>query len=188
MLENVPQNPRRIAHLRNGRVASVDANFFRMTKTEIEAICKQVEKDREAKDPPPLPHDFPLEFRNGRVLESPDDLVGLERQAVAFLRDGIGHEGQPEDIFSEEAQDEGLYRPELWDVHDPKGALAYRLWLFSDNGCVFRGDTIEVVGGISQGGLGIRDAEVGKELIAARKRVKKAQRPEDSVLDQFDLD
>lgn len=158
-----------------------------MTKDEIKAICKQVEKDRSSKGGA-LPHDFPLEFRNGRILESPDDLEGLERQAVAFLRDGIGHEGPPEDLFSEDAQDEGMYAPEVWDVHAPSGELAYRVWLFSDNGCVFRADTIEIIGGISQGGLGLGDDEVGKELIAARDRVKKKDRPEDSVLDQFDLD
>ena len=174
-----------------------------MTPAEIKAIGDHVKKTRMAKDLPPLPHVFPLAFRNGRILESVDDLVGLERQAVAFLLDGVGQEGPPEAIFSEDAQDEGLCDVEVWDVYDaseapvreagdgaessPEG-LAYRVWLFSDNGCVFRADSIDIVGGISQGGMSIRDLKVGEELIAARDRVTKKARPKGSVLDLFDLD
>lgn len=159
-----------------------------MTPAEIKAIGDHVKKTRMAKDLPPLPHAFPLAFRNGRILKSVDDLVGLERQAVAFLLDGVGQEGPPEAIFSEEAQDEGMCDVEVWDVHGTSDELAYRVWLFSDNGCVFQAATIDIVGGISQGGLGIRDAKVGEELIAARDRVTKKQRPKNSVLDMFDLD
>lgn len=159
-----------------------------MTPAEIEAICDHVKKTRMAKDLPALPHAFPLAFRNGRILASVGDLAGLEQQAVAFLLDGIGHQGPPEDVFSEEAQDEGVWSPEVWDVYAPDGTLAYRFWLFSDNGCVFRADTIDIVGGISQGGFSICDPEVGEALIAARDRVKEQERPQDSVLDQFDLD
>ena len=174
-----------------------------MTPAEIKAIGDHVKKTRMAKDLPPLPHAFPLAFRNGRILKSVDDLVGLERQAVAFLLDGVGQKGPPEAIFSEEAQDEGMCDVEVWDVYDASDAsvreagdgaefspneLAYRVWLFSDNGCVFQAATIDIVGGISQGGLGIRDSKVGEELIAARDRVTKKQRPKNSVLDMFDLD
>jgi hypothetical protein len=159
-----------------------------MTPEEVEAICEHVKKTRMAEHLPGLPHAFPLVFRDGRILTSVGDLVGLERQAVAFLLDGIGHEGPPEDVFGEAAQDEGVWSPEVWEVYEPDGALAYRVWLFSDNGCVFRADTIDIIGGISQGGLGIRDPEVGEALIAARDRVPKKERPKDSVLDQFDLD
>ena len=165
-----------------------------MTPAEIKAIGDHVKKTRMAKDLPPLPHAFPLAFRNGRILKSDDDLVGLERQAVAFLLDGVGQSGPPEAIFSEEAQDEGMCDVEVWDVYDASEAsdasdeLAYRVWLFSDNGCVFQAATIDIVGGISQGGLGIRDSKVGEELIAARDRVTKKQRPKNSVLDMFDLD
>jgi hypothetical protein len=159
-----------------------------MTPAEIKAIGDHVKKTRMAKDLPPLPHAFPLAFRNGRILKSVDDLVGLERQAVAFLLDGVGQEGPPEAIFSEEAQDEGMCDVEVWDVHGTSDELAYRVWLFSDNGCVFQAATIDIVGGISQGGLSIRDSKVGEELIAARDRVTKKERPKNSVLDMFDLD
>jgi hypothetical protein len=159
-----------------------------MTPAEIKAIGDHVKKTRMAKDLPPLPHAFPLAFRNGRILKSVDDLVGLERQAVAFLLDGVGQSGPPEAIFSEEAQDEGMCDVEVWDVHGTSDELAYRVWLFSDNGCVFQAATIDIVGGISQGGLSIRDSKVGEELIAARDRVTKKERPKNSVLDMFDLD
>lgn len=179
---------RGVVHLSDGHTALPNGIHRGMTAAEIEEICSYVKKTRMAKHLPALAYDFPLVFRNGRILKSVGDLAGLERQAVAFLLDGIGLQGPPEDVFSEEAQDEGIYDPEVWEVHDPKEGLAYRVWLFSDNGCVFRADTIDIVGGISQGGLHMRDPKVGEELVAARDRVKKEERPERSMLDQFELD
>lgn len=159
-----------------------------MNPDEIRAIGKQVLADRKTEHAP-LAHRFPLEFRNGRIVQDESELVGpLARQAVAFLKDGIGHEGPPAALFGEDAQDEGMFDPELWDVFDADGALAYRLWLFSDNGTVFRGDSIEIVGGMSQGGLDTRDDALSAELVAARDRVAKKQRPKASVVDDFSID
>lgn len=157
-----------------------------MQPDEISAICQQVLADREAEHAP-LIHRFPLELRNGRILKDASELVGpLARQAVAFLQDAIGQQGPPEEVLGAKAKNEGLFDPELWDVYGSDGALAYRLWLFSDNGTIFRADTIEIVGGMSQGGLDTRDEALSEELIEARDRVPEKDRPEDSMLDEFD--
>ena len=66
---------------------------------------------------------------------------------------------------------------------DAAGALAYRVWIYgTDNGTVTRGDTIEVVAGMSQGGAeisrkkgaGCTDALI-EEIEAAIKRIPKAE-------------
>ena len=85
-------------------------------------------------------------------------------------------------------QNEGLFDPEVWDAFDADGTLAYRLWLFSDNGTVFRADTVEIVGGMSQGSLDTRDEELSAALVEARDRVPKKQRPKGSMVGDFELD
>jgi hypothetical protein len=58
------------------------------------------------------------------------------------------------EVLLEEGPDEGFYAPEVWDVLDAQGALAYRVWIYgTDNGTVCRSDTVEIVAGMSQGGL-----------------------------------
>ena len=141
-------------------------------RDEIEAICRQVLADRKRKKDP-MTAALPLRFDRFRKVGSADGLSpDLLRQAVAVGRDGVGYEVGPEEVFGGDAQEEGLYDPEVWDVLDATGALAYRVWMYGvDNGTVFRGDTVEIVAGCSQGGLESDDEALVDELIAARERV-----------------
>jgi hypothetical protein len=140
---------------------------------EIDAIAQQVRDDRNrALAPVTAPR--PWSFTAFRKVGSADGLAPDElRQAVAMAVDGIGRALSPDDVFGEDAQEEGLYAPEVWDVVDATGALACRVWIYGvDNGTVFRGDTIEVVAGCSQGGLESRhDPALVAELVAAKGRI-----------------
>lgn len=158
-----------------------------MSPEEVAAICAEVLAARE-REPRPMTEPLPLSFRNGRFLLATADLdPGLLRQAVAVGQDGLGRRLSPEEVFGEDAIEEGLFRPEVWDVVDGTGALAYRMWIYGvDNGTVFLRDTIEVVGGISQGGLDTGDPALAAELVAARDRLPLTERPERSCVAQFD--
>lgn len=143
-----------------------------MERTEIDAICAAVLNDRR-RARPPVSNPRPWTFRGFRKLGSADGLSDdLRRQAVAVGRDGVGLALSPEELFGEDAAEEGMYDPEVWDVVDASGELVCRVWMYGvDNGTVFRGDTIEVVAGCSQGGLESSDAALVAELIAARERI-----------------
>lgn len=149
-----------------------------MNPLDIDAICAEVLADRRRTDAVPLPP-LPLTFTNPRQPTSAAALTPDEqRQAVAVGQDGIGRRLAPDDVFGEDAQEEGLYKPELWDVRDATGALAFRVWMYGvDNGTVFRGDTIEVVAGCAQGGLESRHPGLVDALIAAREAIPDALLP-----------
>jgi hypothetical protein len=124
-----------------------------MTDDEVQAIARQVKADRK-RVLAPLSDALPLRFTNGRLV---GDLEGWSdtdlRQLVAVGVDGVGMALAPE-VLLEEGPDEGFYAPEVWDVLDAQGALAYRVWIYgTDNGTVCRSDTVEIVAGMSQGGL-----------------------------------
>lgn len=57
---------------------------------------------------------------------------------------------------------------------DASGALACRVWIYlTDNGTVFRGDTLEIIAGCSQGGVDSDDEKLALELVAARRALSK---------------
>lgn len=152
-----------------------------MDRAEIDAIAHQVRDDR-TRALAPVDAPRPWSFARFRKVGSPDGLTDAElRQVVAVGVDGVGIVAPPAEVFGEDAQEEGLYDPEAWDVLDATGALACRVWMYGvDNGTVFRGDTTEIVAGCAQGGLESRDEALVDELIAARARI--ADVPEGSFV------
>jgi hypothetical protein len=154
-----------------------------MDRDEIEQIGRTVLEDRK-REKAPMTERTPLVFCNPRAPRSAAELDPAEqRQAVAVGRDGVGLTLSPDEVFGDDAADEGLSHPEVWDVVDAEGALAYRVWMYgTDNGTVLRRDTIEIVAGCSQGGLESADRALVAELIAARKRIPADQMPEGSCI------
>lgn len=142
---------------------------------------------------PALADPLPLRLTNGRFVEDVSEWSEADRrQLVAVGIDGVGMALPPEQLL-EEGPDEGFDTPEVWDVLDANGALAYRVWIYgTDNGTVTRGDTLEIVAGMSQGGAeisrkkgqGCTDALID-ELEAAVKRIPKAEVPKGSCIRFF---
>lgn len=163
-----------------------------MDKAEIAQIAATVKADRK-KVLAPFTDPVPLRFSRGRFITDVDALTEVERrQLVAVGVDGVGMALPPKQLL-EEGEEEGFYKPEVWDVLDANGRLAYRVWIYgTDNGTITRGDTLEIVGGMSQGDLQITRKK-GKgtsealldELIAATDRTPPEEIPEGSCLKFF---
>lgn len=163
-----------------------------MTKDEVKAIATAHKAFQKAVLPA-LTDPLPFRFTNGRFVEDVSAWSEADRrQLVAVGIDGVGMALPPEQLL-EEGPDEGFDTPEVWDVLDATGALAYRVWIYgTDNGTVTRGDTIEVVAGMSQGGAdisrkkgpGCTDALID-ELAAAVKRIPKAEVPKGACIRFF---
>ena len=153
-----------------------------MDADEVQQIASQVKADRK-KVLPKMTDPLPLRFTNGRFVTDADALSPVDqRQLVAVGVDGVGMALPPAQLL-EEGPDEGFDSPEVWDVLDAEGRLAYRVWIYgTDNGTIARGDTTEIVGGMSQGGIeltrklgaGCTEALID-ELVAAAARVPKAE-------------
>ena len=160
-----------------------------MTPDEIEAICRQVLDDRRL-PAPPLEARLPLTFRPhprlpAGVAELADDPT-LLRQLVAVGQDGIGAALPPETLFTEAAAEEGLDCPEVWEVVDADGALAYRVWMYGvDNGTVFVRDTLRIIAGCAQGSVEGGDDAVVEALVEARARIPAEQIPAGSCIRFF---
>lgn len=165
-----------------------------MRPEEIEAIAATVKADRK-RVLPPLTDPLPLRFGRPRFITDPALLSEAERlQMVAVGIDGVGLALSPEELL-EVGPDEGFYEPETWDVLDATGALAYRVWIYgTDNGTICRGDSLEIVAGMSQGGAAVsRPTSKGPgggealidALIDAARRVPEAERPKGSCLRFF---
>jgi hypothetical protein len=132
-------------------------------------------------------------FANGRFITSADDLPDWERrQLVAVGVDGVGGSWDPERLL-EDGRDEGFSDAEVWDVFDANNELAYRVWIYgTDNGTVVRGQTLEIVAGMSQGyaeinrkkGAGTTNTLID-ELVAAVERLPQAERPKGSCVRFF---
>lgn len=163
-----------------------------MDETEIAQIATTVKEDRK-KVLAPFSDPLPLRFTRGRFITNVDALTEVERRLlVAVGVDGVGVAIPPTQLL-EEWEEEGFYKPEVWDVLDANEALAYRVWIYgTDNGTITRGETLEIVAGMSQGGLEIsRKKGKGttnallKELVAAARRTPKEEIPEGSCLKFF---
>ncbi|HMV69810.1 MAG TPA: hypothetical protein PKA64_23420, partial [Myxococcota bacterium] len=138
----------------------------------------------------------------GRVLRPMTDLLPLRspggasparltadelRQPVAAGVDGVGQAWSRERLLDEGESFGGV---ELWDALDADGRLAYRLWIDgADDGTVLRADTIEIVAGVSQGGMELarrRDRGTTDALLdalrAAARALPRAERPRGSCL------
>jgi hypothetical protein len=126
---------------------------------------------------------LPLRVTNGRFIEDLDGWSEADlQQLVAVGIDGVGQAWPPQRLL-DEGEDEGFYQPEVWDVLDADGRLAYRVFVYgTDNGSVARGDTIEIVAGMSQGGVeisrkkgpGCTDALI-EEIARAIDRIPKGE-------------
>lgn len=163
-----------------------------MTKDEVAEIAAVVKSDRK-KVLSPFTDPLPLRFTNGRFLEDVSILSPAEqRQLVAVGVDGVGMALPPAQLL-EEGPEEGFDTPEVWDVLDATGTLAYRVYIYgTDNGTVVRGDTLEIVAGMSQGGIeisrkkgkGTTDALI-EALVEAAAATPKKEIPKGSCLRFF---
>lgn len=163
-----------------------------MDPAEIKQIAQTVKEDRK-RPLPAMSEALPLRFTRGRFITDADALDELElRQLVAVGVDGVGMALHPAQLLIE-GEEEGFYQPEVWDVLDAQGALAYRVWIYgTDNGTVTRGQTPEIVAGMSQGGLEISRKKAPDctdalldALRAGARAVPEAERPEGSCLRFF---
>jgi hypothetical protein len=125
-----------------------------LTIEEVKQICHKVLADRKNSYTVDVPIYSPLKFTNPRYITDPSLLDEKEiRQLIAAGQDGVGMQLLPEDLLRE-GEEEGFYKPELWDVIDSKDELAFRVFMYGvDNGTVLKGDTTQIVAGCSQGGV-----------------------------------
>ncbi len=141
-----------------------------MNPADVKEIAARVNADRK-RVLPTYTDPLPYRFTNGRRITDAQSLTETDqRQLVAVGVDGAGMAMMPERLL-EEGPDEGFDSPEVWDVLDAEGQLAWRVWIYgTDNGTIVRGDTTEIVGGMSQGSIEItrKDSKgKGDSLIAA---------------------
>jgi hypothetical protein len=163
-----------------------------MTESEVQSIAAQVKADRK-KVLAALSDPLPFRFTRGRFITDASKLSEADqRQLVAVGIDGVGMALPPQQLL-EEGEEEGFYQPEVWDVLDAEGRLAWRVWIYgTDNGTIVRADTTEIVGGMSQGGIditrkkgeGCTDALI-QELVAAAAQVPREEIFEGSCLRFF---
>ena len=141
-----------------------------MNAADVKEIAAKVKADRK-KVLPTYADPLPYRFANGRRITDAEALSEVDqRQLVAVGVDGAGMAMLPARLL-EEGPEEGFDSPEAWDVLDAKGRLAGRVWIDgTDNGTIVRGDSTEIVGGMSQGSIEItrKDSKAqGEPLIAA---------------------
>jgi hypothetical protein len=117
---------------------------------------------------------LPLKLVNPRHPRSVSELSRQDlRQLVAAGANGMGEARTPEDWLDPDGES---YHGdlEIWDVADAHGIPVYSLWIYrTDNGTVFRAHTIDVVGGISEGGLECTEEGLEEAIIEAKARIDK---------------
>jgi hypothetical protein len=151
-----------------------------ISREEAEELARAwqsfLDRTAEALDVPECTAPLPLQLINRRWPMSIAELsLADQRQLIVDVFAESGEVLLPQEILPPNLPEDRRGLIEIWDVVDANGALAYRLWLGSGDGMVFRADSTTIVGTVIQENLECDELGLEAAMMDAKKRVPETE-------------